>query len=276
MIFNSDIMNFNVKSAVGYLTFKDLEDYSFINHAFSTRLGGVSRGIFKSMNFGFSNGDRREKVVENYRQFCNAVGFDFTKLVLSAQTHSDNIRIVHRNDAGVGIWKPQDMNDVDGLVTNERGLTLVTFHADCASIFLIDPEKEVIGLAHAGWRGTVKKIAIKIIEKMCDNFNCNVSDIICCIGPYIGKCCFEIGKEILPNFEKLGIDDLQYRESKHYPDKVFIDLAYINKKLLLQHGIKRENIIVSDICTSCNSDLLFSHRATNGKRGVLAAMISLK
>lgn len=276
MKFYSEVMDLNFKSAVAYLTFKKLEKYSFINHAFSTRLGGVSQGYFKSMNLGLKSQDSKENVMENYKIFCNATNFDLTSLVLASQNHSNNIRVVTQKNKGIGIWLPHDMNDIDGLVTNQRGVTLVTLHADCVPIFAVDPVKKVIGLAHAGWRGTVKKIAIKLVDTMKNSFNSEKSDIVCCIGPYISKKCFQIGKEIFPYFEDLKLPDLQFSEDRNFPNKIFIDLGYINKSLLLEYGILRENIVVSDVCTKCNKDLLFSHRATGGKRGNLAAMLCIK
>jgi YfiH family protein len=157
----------------------------------------------------------------------------------------------------------------DGLITNEPGISLATFHADCMAIYMIDPKKKVVGLAHAGWRGTVKNIAGKLAEKFLSEFGSSKEDIICALGPSIGQCCFEVSEDVAEKFRELGlIENYINAENK-------IDLGMVNKNLLLRFGLKEENIFLSDVCTMCNKDLLFSHRATAGKRGANAAFISI-
>ena len=161
---HSRTMNLNVKNDVPFLTYKALEKIPFINHAFSTRLGGVSTGEFTSMNLAFNRGDEYENVIQNYKIFCNAAGFDFNTLVASAQDHHTFVRKVTSDNCGTGITRPRDIQSVDALVTNEKNVTLVTYYADCTPIFFVDTEKRVIALAHAGWRGTVGKICEKVIK----------------------------------------------------------------------------------------------------------------
>ena len=274
MKFQSQIMNINFKNAVGYLTFKNLEKLGFLKHCFSTRLGGVSSGQFKSMNLSYSQGDNPENVDENYRLFCDALGFDIEKLVITSQVHGNEIKCICDEDIKPGTLNNRKFAGFDGFVTNVQGVVLVTFHADCPAIFMADRVKKVVGVAHAGWKGTVKEVAKSLVEKFVFNYGSSPKDIICALGPAIGGCCFEVGKDILPNFEKLGIPNT-YLKDIGKKDKVNIDLLEVNKQILLKEGILEENIVKSDVCTRCNYDLLFSHRATGGKRGGSAAFISL-
>ena len=276
MEFNSKVFNLNTNGNVKYLTFKKLEDYKFINHAFSTKFAGVSKNEFSSMNLGFNGIDANENVIENYHIFCDAAGFDFNSLVASSQDHHTNIRCVEEKDKGIGIYRPKDMQSVDGLLTNVKNITLVTYYADCTPIFYLDPKNKVIGLAHAGWRGTVLGIAPKMIETMKEKYNSNPSDIICAIGPAIGKCCYEVDEPVYEKFAAIDGIDIESISKPTMQGKYMIDLWNTNKYRLMSCGIREENIEVGDICTKCRSDLLFSHRATNGKRGTLAAMLCIK
>ena len=276
MKFYSDKMNLNIKDAVGYLTFKELEKYSFINHAFSTRLGGVSKGAYKSMNLRFNCDDKRENVLENYKIFCNAAGFDYNSLVLTDQTHTCNIRKVTKQDMGIGLIKPQNKFDIDGLITNEAGVTLVTFHADCVPIFIIDKVKRVIALLHSGRKGTVNGIATNAINIMKSEYGCNAEDIVCGIGPSINKCCYEVSEDVFNQFTdipNINVEDI-YCVGEN--GKYYLDLNNTNKLILKSEGIKEENIFISDLCTRCNHDLLISHRKTGGIRGVMVAMMCIK
>ena len=148
------------QQGVSFLTFPQLARFPWLNQAFSTRLGGVSPGEVSSMNLNFNRGDLDENVLENYRRFCRAAGFEFDSLVASAQDHHTEIRRVTAEQAGVGSWKPRDRQSVDGLITDEPGVTLVTYYADCVPLYFVDPVHRAIGLAHAGWRGTVAGMAV--------------------------------------------------------------------------------------------------------------------
>lgn len=274
--FESNIMHLNINNAVPYLTYKALEDIPFINHAFSTKLGGVSTGEFTSMNLAFNRGDDINNVTENYKIFCNATGFDFNSLVASAQDHNTVVRKVTKENCGIGITKPRDMQSVDALVTNEPNVTLVTYYADCTPIFFVDRVKKVIALAHAGWRGTVGKICKNVIDTMVTDYCSSTADIICCVGPAISKCCYEIDKTCYDEFVKAGNLDIKRIMTDKGNGKYMADLLETNKQILLSSGIPEKNIIISDICTKCNSELLWSHRATNGHRGTLCAFMCIK
>ena len=274
--FSSNVMNLNVNENVPFLTYKQMEDIPFINHAFSTRLGGVSAGEFSTMNLALNRGDNREDVITNYKLFCNATGLDFNTLVASAQDHNTVVRKVTTADYGIGITKPRDMDSVDALVTNQENVTLVTYYADCTPVFFVDKKNKVIALAHAGWRGTVNKICQNVIETMVNDYNSDTSDIHCFIGPAISKCCYEIDQSCYNEFGKvngLNLDDIMTPLDN---GKYMADLLETNKQVLVLPGVPKENIIISDVCTQCNSELLWSHRATKGHRGTMCAFMCIK
>ena len=183
MKFYSSTMQLNNADTVPYLTYNSLSEINFINHAFSTRLGGVSKGEFTSMNLAFNRGDDENNVTENYKRICKSAGFEYESLTASAQDHRTFVRKVTKENTGVGIYKPRDLSSVDALITNEKGVTLVTYYADCTPLFFVDTKNKAIGLAHAGWRGTVGRIGEKVIKKMVEEYSSNPSDLVCAIGP---------------------------------------------------------------------------------------------
>jgi hypothetical protein len=276
MNFNSKVMSLNNADTVPYLTYNSLSEIKFVNHAFTTRLGGVSEGEFTSMNMAFNRGDNPDHVTENYKRFCKSAGFDYESLVASAQDHHTVVRAVTSKDKGVGIYKPRDMQSVDALITNEIGVTLVTYYADCTPLFFVDTKNKVIGLAHAGWRGTVGRIGERVVEKMTELYGTNPSDIKAAVGPAISVCCYEVDKPCADNF--LALDDLDTSRFVFPKEngKFMIDLLETNRQILVAAGVKPENIAISDLCTNCNSDLLWSHRATKGHRGTMSAFMVIK
>lgn len=275
MRFSSNTMALHNADTVPYLTYNSLSELKFINHAFSTRLGGVSEGEFTSMNLAFNRGDDPDAVTENYRRLCKSAGFDFDTLTASAQDHNTFVRAVTKNDCGVGIYKPRDMQSVDALITNEQGVTLVTYYADCTPLFFVDAKNKAIGLAHAGWRGTVERIGEKVVEKMTALYGTDPSDIIAAVGPAISVCCYEVDLPVAERF--LALEDLDASRFV-FPKpggKYMLDLLECNRQILVKSGVRAENITLSDLCTNCNSDLLWSHRATNGHRGTMCAFMCL-
>lgn len=271
----SNNLEINIKGNLKYITFPKLSASGAVRHAFSTRLGGVSTGDCSTMNLSFNRGEPRENVLENYRILCGAVGIDTAHLVLSHQTHTNNVICVTREDCGTGVTKPS-FCDVDGLITNQTGVALVTQYADCTPLLFCDPVKKVIATSHAGWRGTVKLIGKVTVEKMANEFGCNPKDIIAGIGPCIGKCCYEVDDPVYSEFLKIPFLNLDKIITPKGSGKYMLDLVEANRQILIDSGIKSENIDLSDICTCCNADELHSHRATHGKRGNLAAIIELK
>ncbi|MGN0454387.1 MAG: peptidoglycan editing factor PgeF [Ruminococcus sp.] len=275
MELNSKTMTLNNKDTTPYLTYNSLSELPFIRHGFSTRLGGVSKGIFSSMNLAFNRGDSKENVTENYKLFCKSAGFEYESLTASAQDHHTYVRKVTSKDRGVGIYKPRDMQSVDALITNEKGVTLVTYYADCTPLFFVDTKNKAIALAHAGWRGTAGRIGEKVVEKMHQCFGTDPGDIVSAIGPAISKCCYEVDLPCAENF--LNLSDLDTSAFVFPKDngKFMLDLLEANRQILVKAGVNPKNITISDLCTCCNSDLLWSHRATKGERGTMCAMMCL-
>ncbi len=261
---------------VSYLLFPQLSKLPWLNHAFSTRLGGVSQGEFSSMNLNFNRGDPDETVLENYRRFCRGAGFDYDSLVASAQDHHTEIRRVTAKEAGIGIWKPRDRQSVDGLITDEPGVTLVTYYADCVPLYFVNPEKKAIGLAHAGWRGTVAQMGAKMVEAMQKEFGSDPSELLVAIGPSIGNCCYEVD---LPVYEQVmaleGIDPASCLQETD-GGKYMLNLWEINRRVIHRAGVPESQIFVGEVCTKCHSDLLFSHRVMGAKRGGMAAMMAIR
>ena len=273
---NSKALNINNSNGVVFLTFPKIDAAKGAFHGFSTRLGGVSEGVFSAMSFSTSLGDDRAAVLENYKRFVLAIGGNPEKVVLSDQTHTANVRVVTKNDIGKGLFKERDYTDVDGLVTNEAGIVLVTQYADCTPLAFYDPFKKVVAASHAGWRGTVKQIAKNTVQTMVKEFGCEPENILCGIGPNIGSCCYEVDDPVIDEIKKLGFLSFDTCYSDKGGGKYMLDLKEVNRQILIHSGIPAENIDTADLCTCCNADYFHSHRATKGKRGTLALMIGIK
>ena len=268
-------MNLNESNGIQYLTFKEFEKFENIKHAFSTRIGGVSSGIYESLNLAFGRGDLDENVFENYNLMCDVLDILPESMVFSSQNHGVKIRRVTRYDRGEGVFKERRYQSIDGLITNNKDVTLVTHFADCVPLFFYDPKKIAIGLSHAGWRGTVAKIGALTVKEFVKEFESDPKDIVAAIGPSIGPCCFEVSADVFEKFASL----VELRQCKWYAKrpngKYNINLWEINKQILIYAGIKEENISVARLCTCCFNEIFFSHRATKGQRGGLAAFMSI-
>lgn len=272
----TDTTAISVRDGVPVIEFELFKNLPCIKHGFSTRLGGVSEGCFSSMNLSFTRGDDEAKVMENFRRFGGAVGMDFRRMVFSDQTHTINVGIVTEADMGKGILRPKDYHDIDGLVTNVKNLPLVTFFADCVPLFFVDEVKMVIGLSHSGWRGTAGGIGRETVKTMVSHFGCRKEDIKAAIGPSICGSCYEISHDVAHIFKE-NFSDEAYESFMldKGNGKYLLDLWRANEIILLDSGILKENIAVTDICTCCNSDVMWSHRKTGSKRGSLAAFLML-
>lgn len=261
---------------VGYISFPVLEEMKGIKHGFSTRLGGVSTGYFSSMNLSFSRGDEEESVRENYRRICKALDLNPDDLVFSDQVHDVQVHRVTEEDRGYGFRYPRKLTAIDGLITDEKNIPLVTYYADCVPIYIVDPVKKAIGLCHSGWKGTVNKMSVHTVQAMQESFGCDPLDLVAVIGPSICRDCYEVSEDVAEKFkaaysEKIASQILEEKKDSKYQ----LDLWLANIENLLEAGLKRENITNSNICTCCNHELLFSHRASKGKRGNLAAFLSI-
>lgn len=264
------------KNGVPFLSFPLLEACGgLVRHGFSTRLGGVSEGELSSMNLGFSRGDERERVLANYRRMAEALGLPAERMVLSQQSHTTHVREVTEEDAGCGIWKPSKYTDVDGLITNVRGLPLVTLYADCVPLYFVDPVHRAVGLSHSGWRGTVGRMGTVTLRAMGEAYGTRPEETLACIGPSICRDCYEVGPDVAEEFRAAFEGASGILLEGRRSGKFQLDLWEANRRILLEAGVKEDHMAVTDICTCCNPELLFSHRASGGRRGNLAAFLCL-
>ena len=270
-------MQIKENKGVVWLSYPAFEKFPDIVQAFSTRLGGVSQGIYSSMNLSFTRGDDDTAVHENYRRFAAAVGFEAEDIVTSDQTHTANVRVITEEDRGNGITKPRQYTDVDGMITNVPGLVLATFYADCVPLYFVDPVHHAIGLSHSGWRGTVAKIGAVTVERMREEYGTDPGDIYSAIGPSICQDCYEVSEDVIQEFRtafgRKDWDVLFYRKEN---GKYQLNLWEANRIIMQEAGIREEHISMPGICTCCNPEFLFSHRASHGKRGNLGAFLGIR
>ena len=257
-----------ITNRIGKLEYLTAEEIS-VPHCFSTRYGGVSEGCLASLNLGIHRGDSPENVLENYRILGAAVGFAPEELVFTRQTHTDIVRKVTRENAGEGLFREVEP-ECDALITNEPGMALAAFTADCTPILLHDPVTGAVGAVHAGWRGTVADIAGKTVQAMQDAYGCKPEDIRAAIGPNIGACCFETDRDV-PDAVLAVLGEEGERFIRQTGAKYRVDLKGVNRELLYRAGVTQ--VDVSDACTACEPDRFWSHRITRGARGALAAII---
>lgn len=258
-----------------YLSFSSYEALPYIRHMFTTREGGVSKDIYESLNLSFTRGDDETAVLENYRRVAQALGTIIDHIVTSDQTHTTNVRPVGKEDLGKGITCPRDYKDVDGMITDQPGVLLATFYADCVPLYFVDPVHKAIGLSHSGWRGTVGRMGQATVEAMERSFGSQPKDLLCAIGPSICQDCYEVSRDVaeafifaFPTHEK---EILQAGALGKYQ----LDLWKANEIVLTEAGVLKEHIDLAGLCTCCNSSILFSHRASKGKRGNLGAFLML-
>lgn len=275
---SSEHMRVNQKGEMVYLTFPLLEETGMVNHLFTTRMGGVSEGIYRSMNLSYTRGDRKEAVDENFRRVAGALSCSVEDIVCSDQTHTTNLRVVGRADGGKGITGKRDYSDVDGLLTDEPGVYLATFFADCVPLYFVDTKRAAIALAHSGWRGTVARMGRCVVEKMREVYGTNPSDLVAAVGPSICQECYEVSEDVADafaaEFQKQGQEqEILYAKGG---GKYQLDLWRANEIVLAEAGIPAERIQVTDLCTCHNHRYLFSHRASHGQRGNLGAFLGLK
>ena len=268
--------NIKEKNKVTYITFPKLEKYSDdLIHGFSTRLGGVSKEHLSAMNLSFTRGDDPDNVMENHRRFAAALGYDEKRLVFSDQVHKTEFHKVTEEDVGKGIVRESDIKEIDGLVTDVRNVPIITFYADCVPLMFYDPVHHVIAMAHSGWKGTVGRIGEKMVSYMGSEYGSKPSDVICVIAPSICQDCYEVSEDVAEQFiEMFGLkEELLYKK----PDgKYQLNLHKACEMILLDAGVLREHIDITDICTCCNPEFLFSHRASHGMRGNNAAVMMIR
>lgn len=260
-----------VVNSVPFLKYPLLEKTGVVNHGFSTRLGGVSKGYCSSMNISIHRGDDPEAVDENRRRIAAAIGVKPENMVYTQQTHTTNVSVVTEADRG------KSLPETDGMITNVPEVCLVTFYADCVPLYFVDPVKKAIGLSHSGWRGTVHKMANVTIERMQKEYGCRPEDIRAAVGPSICQECYEVSEDVIDEFRKNYREeywkDLFYQKEN---GKYQLNLWKANEYNFLDAGILPEHMAISNVCTCCNPEILFSHRVTGWERGNLSAFLSLK
>ena len=260
------------KNGVTFLTADTLSDGGVL-HGFSTRLGGVSPAPWDSLNLDDRRGDDIANVQENFRRLCAALDTDVQRAVLSRQVHRSDVRRVTAEDCGKGLWRPQDYDSADGLVTDVPGIPLIVFSADCNVLLLHDPVRRVIGAAHAGWRGTAAGIAAETVRVMAQDYGCDPADIRAAVGPAIGQCCFETDSDV-PEALRATLGAAAEPFMVWNGSKWHIDLKAVNALWLQKAGVTR--IDVCSHCTACRPDLYWSHRKMGLRRGEQAALIALR
>lgn len=254
-----------------YFSIPEFEKHGNIKAFFTTRVGGVSQGELSTLNFGGYTSDAPERVRENRRRVYEANGLSDVTEGFVRQIHGDHVCCIQSRD----ILEEEDLtiNNADGITTNLENMLLMTLHADCLPLFFLDTVKRVIGVSHAGWRGTVKQIGPKTIEKMNREFGSEPKDIIAAVGPGISLCCFEVGPEVYEAFQQTfdRIDECSHRKED---GKYMLDLKKVNEIQLLEAGAGK--VLVSGYCTKCDENLFFSHRRDHGRTGRMGAGIVIK
>ncbi len=269
--------------SVPYLSFPVLDRETWLQAGFTTRLGGVSGGGQESLNLSYTREQgSRANVDENFRRLAESAGFPAEEMVFSWQTHTTNIRVVRAEDRGKGFIKERDYEDIDGLVTDVPGLTLMTFYGDCVPVLAADPVHHVIGAAHSGWKGTLNDIGSELIRVMKEQYGCDPADMVAAIGPSICMDCFEVGQEVADAFrEKRTAQEFEQicRASsdpeKRRAGKYHIDLQQACAQNFQRAGLLPGRISLPDVCSCCNADLLFSHRGSRGDHGLMAAFMRI-
>lgn len=274
---NNPKLNIAQKNGILYFTSPLFDKIPWIKAGFSTRIGGVSENFCGAMNFAYNQYDSIDNVNKNYRLFSEAVGLDINKIVTPRQIHSTNIIKVEDNYNFKDPEYPRcDIAGADGSITNLPGVSLFSFSADCGLISIIDPINKAIGQCHSGWRGTAGKISKKAIEMMQQSYNSNPDDLLVTIWPSICPECFEVEWDMISEarkaFSSSLYDKIYYQKNEK---KYQFNLWEANRLVLLEAGVKEENIFMPNLCTKCNPNLLFSHRNMGLKRGTLISFLSI-
>jgi len=243
-------------------------------HGFTTRFGGVSEGDFAALNLNFNRPDPSSNVRKNYDILSSQLGVPLNNMVLSHQVHDKKILKATKEHSGMGIVRERDYENIDGLVTQETYLMLMTFYADCVPIYFYDPVNKVIGLSHSGWRGTLLNIGGETIKVMKESYGCSPENIFVAFGPHIRTCCFEVDRDVADAFRSAFSWASNYITER--ADKWIIDLEGIIIRNLMNMGVLEEKISRCGVCTKCNSDVFFSHRGSRNKTGTGAAFLMIR
>lgn len=274
-----DLSNNNIihvkNNGVEYLQFRKLLQYPELIHCYT----------LSNNKFDVGGNDtytaKRNEIIENYKKLSVALNVNYDKILRPYQTHTDIVKCIQKEYKQFTVF-PKELTDVDGLLTNRENILFSLTYADCTPIYLYDPVKKVVGNIHSGWQGTLKGIGKKAVQMMITTYKSDPKDIICCFGPHIKKCHFEVGEDVAKEFRKqyFNMKDLnniiEYIGKKHGENKYYIDTAKINENLVKELGIQQENIIDSGICTVCYNKQMHSYRANGKEAGRNTALIGIK
>lgn len=265
------------RKGIVYYQFLGLKDFPGLLHFVSGREGGDSAGGQAALNLGFMEEDREEVVLTNRMLLAEAVGCAVDDFTFGEQKHTTRVEVVSALQRGAGAReKATRLPVTDALITRERGICLTVLAADCVPVLLYDPREQVIAAVHAGWRGTVGRIAVGTIERMRDEFGCAPRDVLVGIGPSIGPCCFEVGEEVIEAARK-SLGDLRgIVENGDRAGKYLLNLWEANRRQLKESGVRESNIEIAAVCTVCHCDQFFSYRGDRGNTGRFGAGIMLK
>ncbi|QGQ95789.1 peptidoglycan editing factor PgeF [Paenibacillus psychroresistens] len=256
--------------------------YPQLKVGFSSRSGGVSSAPFHSLNIGLHVLDNTEDVLLNRQRLANSVNLPIESWVYAEQVHGNEVEVLTSIDRGKGIYSRETaLQAKDAFITQSTNICIAALFADCVPLYFFDPVHQAIGLAHAGWKGSVQEIAAVTINQMQQQYNSQPHEIIAAIGPSIGICCFEVDETVMNRvwqiFGKDMLWDLEdpplYKEKEN--GKFLLNLQEINRQIMMKAGILPSHIEVTEYCTSCRTDLFFSHRKENGKTGRMVAWIGL-
>lgn len=260
-----------IMEGVPLLTYPLLEKTEFVTHGFTTRMGGVSEGYCSTMNISTTRGDDPKAIEENQRRLARALGVRVEDFTYTHQTHTTNVAVVREEDRG------KRFMETDGMVTDVPGICLVTFYADCVPLYFVDPVHRAIGLSHSGWRGTVKRMGQVTLERMKEAYGTKPEDVFAAIGPSICQDCYEVSGDVIEefrkNFSEFVWSQLFYEKEN---GKYQLNLWRANQIVLTEAGVGAQKIAVTNLCTHCNPEILFSHRSTGVKRGNLSALLAIK
>lgn len=261
------------QGGIPLLKFHLFDRLSDVTHAVTTRAGGVSEGMFSTLNLSYTRGDDEIAVDENFHRTAISLSAKVADFVLTDQTHTDHVRVVTREDCGKGILRKRDYQDVDGLITDEPGVVLAAFFADCVPLLFADPVHGAVGVSHSGWRGTVARMGLATVRAMQEAFGSRPQELYCAVGPSICQSCYEVSEDVAQQFLAEFPSEKERLCVPGAAGKYQLDLRKANELVLKEAGILEEHLAVTNLCTCCNPKLLFSHRASKGRRGNFGAFI---
>jgi len=249
------------------------EKYPNICIGFTTRIGGTSKAPYHSLNLGLHVADNKEDVITNRKQLAKELTFPIENWVIGEQVHGTKIIKIDHSHMGKGtLSHGSAIKDVDGLITNSKGILCTAFFADCVPLYFYDPVTEYIGIAHAGWKGTVHRIAEKMVIEL-KKLGVEMANLLALIGPSISKYYYEVDDRVIRMIRK---EDLEKTTSSVGENRFQLDLRQLNAEILLQSGVLRHNIDITNYCTFRDKDLFFSHRRDQGKTGRMLGFIGMK